>query len=240
VIHTLPAGLSPAGYQGLGWTCGDDLGVLTCTRPSLGTGAAPPIVALVMAPAAGGTLNSTASVSALEVDPDLLDNEDSATTTVTPVNLADLRVEKDDGGAEAIEGQPFTYTILATNNGPQKVLGATVTDYFPADLESVTWTCSATAGSSCAPSGSGDIVETVDLDSGGAALFTATGTVAIGAVGPLENTATIDPPAGPIVDPVPENNSSSVSTDVILAGPDVIFQDGFEGGDTSAWSGSVP
>jgi hypothetical protein len=56
------------------------------------------------------------------------------------------------------------------------------------------------------------------------------------AVGSVTNAVNVMPPEG-IVDPNPENDNAS-DTDVIDTSG--IFADGFESGDTSAWSDSVP
>jgi uncharacterized repeat protein (TIGR01451 family) len=110
----------------------------------------------------------------------------------------------------------LTYTIVASNAGPSPVVGARVTDAFPADLTNVTWTCSASSGSACgSASGAGDIDETVDLLVGGTATFTATATVAQGATNPIVNTAAIDAPPG-WSDPDHANNSAT-DTDVLIA-----------------------
>jgi uncharacterized repeat protein (TIGR01451 family) len=75
------------------------------------------------------------------------------------------------------QGGTLTYTIVATNNGPSAVTGATVADLLPAELTGATWTCAASAGSACPASGTGNINATVDLLSGGTATFTLTATV---------------------------------------------------------------
>ena len=80
----------------------------------------------------------------------------------------------------------------------------------------------------------GHISDSVDLLSGGHALYVAVGTVAAGTTDPLTNTADIAPPGG-LNDPDMSNNSSTIVTVSI----DVIFQDGFESGDTGAWSSAV-
>jgi uncharacterized repeat protein (TIGR01451 family) len=74
------------------------------------------------------------------------------------------------------------------------------------------WTCQASGGATCPPSGNGNIAASVDLPSGGAAVFTATGTVAPNASGTIVNqaTATVD---APTIDPNTTNNTASVSTE---------------------------
>src|SRR5438552_3043225 len=134
--------------------------------------------------------------------------------------LADLSITKTDGQATAGAGNPVTYTIAVTNAGPNLVTGAIVTDPFPAALTTMTWTCTASAGSSCgAPSGSGNINQIVNLISGSTVTFTATGTLSINASGTLSNTATVTPPGG-ITDPNLANNSAT-DTDTIIPAADL-------------------
>ena len=89
----------------------------------------------------------------------------------------DVSMAKTDGQTTAVPGQPVTYTITALNVGPSVAAGATVTDAIPPILLGATWTCVASPGSSCAPSGSGGINDTVTLLVAGTATYTLTGTV---------------------------------------------------------------
>ncbi len=135
-------------------------------------------------------------------------------------NLADLQVTKTDGQTTVFSGSPVTYTITVTNNGPNAVTGASVVDTFPAALLSPTWTCSASAGSSCgAASGTGNINRLVNLLIGGTVTFTASATIDPTFSGTLSNTATAAVPGG-MSDPVPANNSAT-DTDTVLAGADL-------------------
>jgi uncharacterized repeat protein (TIGR01451 family) len=132
----------------------------------------------------------------------------------------DLFVTKTDGQATVGAGSPMTYTIIAGNAGPEAVTGATVTDTFAAALTGITWTCTASVGSSCgAPNGSGNISQTVNLLVGGTITFVATATLDISASGTLSNTATVATPAG-ITDPSPGNNSAT-DTDTIIPAADL-------------------
>ena len=112
-------------------------------------------------------------------------------------------------------GGTITYTIVAANAGPAAVVGATVSDMFAASLDNVTWSCVASAGSSCPtpPSGSGNINASVSLLVGGTATFTVNATVSASATGAITNTATITPPPG-VVDPDPSDESSTVVTPI--------------------------
>ncbi len=132
---------------------------------------------------------------------------------------ADLSITKTDGAASAIPGQTVTYTMVATNAGPSAASNATVTDAPPAILTGVTWTCTASAGSSCPPSGAASINATVNLLVGGTATFTLTGTIAPDATGTLVNTASVTAPAG-LTDPSLANNAAT-DTDTLTPQADL-------------------
>ena len=67
----------------------------------------------------------------------------------------------------------MTYTITASNAGPDPVTGGTVADTFPAVL-TCTWTCVGAGGGTCTASGSGNINDTVNLPVGASVTYTAT------------------------------------------------------------------
>jgi uncharacterized repeat protein (TIGR01451 family) len=46
--------------------------------------------------------------------------------------------------SEAVPGDDTEYRITVTNNGPDDVFGAVVSDLFDPELENVSWTCAAT------------------------------------------------------------------------------------------------
>ena len=83
-----------------------------------------------------------------------------------------------------------------TNNGPSDVTGATVSDTSPTAHRRHAGPASASAGSSCAASGTGDIADTVNLLAGGTATYTVNATVESSATGNLVNTATVRCPRG--------------------------------------------
>ncbi|MCP4659771.1 MAG: DUF11 domain-containing protein, partial [bacterium] len=230
---TLPQAVTYVLSDGEGWSCGLSGIAVTCSRDHLAAGTAPVISVLATAPAAGGTLISAVSVSALETDPTPGNDIDSENTMVLDHTMTDLAVVKEDAGAHAIPGKPITYSITVTNHGPNAVIGAQVTDTFPAEIATVSWECVSTVGSKCTSEVSaGNISDTVDILQNGTLIYTATGTVAAGTVGPIENTATVTVPAG-MRDFFPENNSWTVITPPL---PADIFSDGFESGDCSRWS----
>jgi uncharacterized repeat protein (TIGR01451 family) len=233
VQDSLPTGTTFSSAGGSGWSCGEAAGLVTCTRTSLDVEPAPAISIQVTVPDTAGTLTNTASVIAAEADPVAGDNTSTEQTTVTAPLAAELWITKTADAGMVGAGQAFSYAIVAGNDGPSAVVGAEVTDNFPPSLATITWACAATAGSSCAASGSGNINDSVTLATGGQATYTATVVVATGATGSIVNTATIAGP-GTLVDPDATNNSASTSTDI----EPPIFADGFESGDLSAWAAS--
>ncbi len=168
-----------------------------------------------VASSASGQLSNTAivSVPAGLLDPNLANN--TATDTDTIVTVSDLSITKTDNFYAALPGGTVVYTIVVTNNGPHAVTGATVTDNFPADFSSASWTCSATSGSACgAVINSGNSLSaSLNLLNGGKATLTATAIVSPSAAGSVSNTASVAVPAN-VVDPNPANDTAT-DTDII-------------------------
>jgi uncharacterized repeat protein (TIGR01451 family) len=208
----------PAQLSGMTWTCAASAGS-SCPASGAGnlaaavnllSGGTATFTATGTVTAASGTITNTATITAPAGVNDPAGNN-SATdnnTVITPT--ADLAITKTDGVTAVNQGASLTYTIVASNAGPSAVIGATVTDNFPAQLASVTWTCAASAGSSCPASGSGNLNASINLVSGGTATFTVTATVTAGS-GTITNTATITAPAG-TNDPAGNNAATDNNT----------------------------
>jgi uncharacterized repeat protein (TIGR01451 family) len=106
---------------------------------------------------------------------------------------------------------------VVSNSGPNVATGATVADTFPAALTVNTWTCTATAGSSCTATGSGNNrTGSVTLAIGGSATYTANTSLSGAATGTVSNTASVTPPAG-FTDPNVANNNATDTDTVLLA-----------------------
>ncbi len=129
------------------------------------------------------------------------------------IGSADLSITKTNNVTSVTAGSPTTYTITATNAGPNAVTNAFVLDAFPSGFTG-SWTCTGTLGGVCSASGSGDISEGVNLPVGGVVTFTVTGTVPVAATGTFSNTASIQTPSG-TTDPSTVNNSSTDSDPVV-------------------------
>ncbi len=183
---------------------------------------------------ASGVLVNTATVTAPGGVTDANPGNNTATDSNVLSPEADLAVSKSDDQDSVAPGETITYSITVNNGGPSNAIGATVSDVFPAEFTGVSWTCVGAGGGSCTAAGSGHINDTVDLPGGASVTYSATGTVSAGAIGTLDNTATATAPGG-VLDPNSSNNSATDSDHV----EDPVFADGFESGNTSAWSVTV-
>jgi uncharacterized repeat protein (TIGR01451 family) len=140
---------------------------------------------------------------------------DLSTIVITPPSIT---VTKTDGVTTTYQGASLTYTVVVTNSGTYTVT-ATVADTIPAGLTGATWTCTASAGSSCAAaSGSGNISTSATLEAGDTATYTITATVTASS-GTIANTVTANPPAW-ITDASPANNTAT-DTDTVVAAADL-------------------
>ncbi|MDX1997872.1 MAG: IPTL-CTERM sorting domain-containing protein, partial [Thermoanaerobaculia bacterium] len=132
---------------------------------------------------------------------------DDVSVTACRVLSADLSITKTDGVATAVPGGSVTYTITASNAGPDPVTGGTVADTFPASL-TCSWSCVGAGGGTCTAAGAGNINDAVNLPTGGSVTYTASCTISASATGTLSNTATV---SSAVPDPTPGNNSATDS-----------------------------
>ncbi|MFO0760840.1 MAG: MopE-related protein [Byssovorax sp.] len=199
---------------------------LVCVTPPVGQGGLVTCSVNNLAAGAGGTFDITVQINAGAMGSIVAGNYDIYGTNVSPligpkiitqitagVVFADLKMTKTDNVVNVIQGQPVTYTIVASNSGPNPVVGAAITDTFPAQLSNVSWTCVASAGSACgAAAGVGNINTTANIAVNGTVTYTATATVAANAAGQIANVAAVTPPAN-VVDPtVPNASATDIDT----------------------------
>ena len=221
----------PATLTDVTWLCRASPGS-RCPEPASGTGRIAVRVDLLnggialfrinatVAATASGTLRNVAAVLPPPgtLDPTPGNNvgidTDTVTTPSTSTPSADLTITKTDNVTGTVPGGLLLYTLVVTNQGPSAVTGARVVDPVPAGLTGVTWTCTASPGSSCPAAGSGGIDVTVDLLAGGTATFTILATVDPSATGTLVNQATVTSPPG-TVDPDGSNNTTTDPTEVV-------------------------
>jgi hypothetical protein len=127
------------------------------------------------------------------------------------------------GPATVLEGTPVTYTLTLTNNGANAIDAAnspTLTDSLPTAITGVTWTCTPSAGASCAASGAGNLDQSgLTLPSNASVTYTITGILAPTTCGTIvTNSASADfGSSSTFIDPDPTNNSASVSSTVSCA-----------------------
>jgi uncharacterized repeat protein (TIGR01451 family) len=175
----------------------------------------------------GATSKASATAPSFDYDRDTRSAPIDSGADEIMLPLADLSITKTDNVTSVNQGATVNYTIVVTNSGPNAVSGATVTDTMPTALTGMTWTCTATAGSSCgAASGSGNINTTVSLLVNGSATFTANTTLSATATGNLVNTATVDVPADRS-DPNAANNTAMDTDTIIVPLPTLNVLDNF-------------
>jgi uncharacterized repeat protein (TIGR01451 family) len=162
-------------------------------------------------PSARGVLENTATVepgSGADPDPD----NNSATSATPIVVIADIAVEKS-GPEEAVAGTTIDYEIRVTNAGPSSALGVQVVDILHPALLDASWTCSASEGSSCPPSGLGNVILSADILPEGEVTILLSARIAPSFVGTLTNSVGLVPEPGAI-DPTPGDHSDEVETGV--------------------------
>ena len=166
-----------------------------------------------------GSLSNTATVAAGAGFTDQVLGNNSATDTDTLTPQGDLSITKTDGIASLVPGMQDTYTIVVSNNGPSNVIGASVTDLFPAGFNNITYTANGTAGTVFTANGSGNLADTVNIPAGGSITYTVHGTTASSLTGSFSNSATVTAPGG-FTETNPGNNTAA-DTDTLTPQADV-------------------
>ncbi|MGZ4138368.1 MAG: choice-of-anchor Q domain-containing protein [Actinomycetota bacterium] len=156
------------------------------------------------------TVVNTASVSASSpTDPDTSNNSSSASFTVH--NRADLAVIKQVSATQVEVGDPVTYTLTLTNNGPYDAKSVVLSDPHPAGVTFSS--CSSTVGT-CSVSGGNAGLSLGSLTNGSSVTVTVNATLDFGVAdgSTVTNTALV---TSTTFDPDGSNNSSSVSFTVL-------------------------
>ncbi|HYG83255.1 MAG TPA: GEVED domain-containing protein [Verrucomicrobiae bacterium] len=139
------------------------------------------------------------------------------TCTFTNEKLrADLAITKTDNKATYNPGTNNIYTIVATNNGPYPVTGASIIDTLPAGVTTASWTCgSPTGGGVCgAASGTGAINTTADLPVGATVTYTLTMAIPAGQTGDLTNRVNIIAPS--TITEIDTTNNQAIDIDQLV------------------------
>lgn len=215
VADPMPSGLTAVAATGDGWACGlGDGDLVTCVRPTLAPGEAPPIVVTVAV--APGVPNDTLITNVASVDsatpelpvgvPGSLPN--TSEDTVLVLAEADLAITKSHEATVRI-GDELTFTIEVVNNGPSASRDVVVADTLPVGLvplraEGAGWRC-AIAGQQV------DCELDALLGFPGRASLEITALVGPEAFPEVTNTATVDAETD---DPIPGNNSDDDPVEV--------------------------
>ncbi len=142
---------------------------------------------------------------------------------------ADVGVSIGSDAEGYVPGEPLTYTVVVDNAGPDAAPGTTVVDVFPPQLTGPEWVCTPSGGASCPAAGTGNIMHNVDLPAGSAVTYEITALVAPDASGTISHSVSAVT-AGNVIDPELDNNTATLSLDMLPPGKDdTIFADGFDG-----------
>jgi uncharacterized repeat protein (TIGR01451 family) len=225
VVDTFPAVLT-----GVAWTC---VGTAGGICPASGTGNLGATVNLpvggsvtftvnaTLAGSATGTLTNTATVTPPSgvTDPNPANNSATDTDTIL-LPSADLAVTKTNNAASVTTGTTTSYLIRVTNNGPDAVAGAVLSDPQAPGLTKTAITCSPTPGACVTPPTVAELeglAFALPALAGGAfyeIAVTASVTAAAGAT--VTNVATVAAPAG-VIDGNTSNNSATDADPVVAA-----------------------
>ena len=145
-----------------------------------------------------GPIVNVASVSSSTTDDSATNNTATAETTLN--RNADVAIRKSVSPASVLVGQPTTFTVVVTNQGPARVTGLVVQDLLPAGLSFVSF--SASQGSYADAIGAWTIGTLLNAQS---ATLTLEATVTV--AGAIANSALVVTQDQP--DPVAGNNSAA-------------------------------
>lgn len=169
-------------------------------------------LACQIASSAIGTLINTADVTTSLQDNDPGNNSATDDDTLL-VPSADLAVAKTVDADAKHPADAVSYEIVVSNLGPSDALNSTFSDSVPTEVEAVSWTCTASPGSSCGSGGAGHtIADSLHLLANGQATYQISGVIAGDFTGTAVNTATASNAV--IDDPNPTNDSDTVAIGV--------------------------
>jgi hypothetical protein len=135
------------------------------------------------------------------------------TPSSIPTLSADLQVTITDGLFFYPAGRTLTYTVVASNNGPDPAAGTQISAAFsPQQLASWSWACARqdNGASGCDSAGNSNVNfgDIVDLPPGASITYTVTAAIRANPSGSLSTTVSIREPVT-VLDPVQGNNSAT-------------------------------
>lgn len=222
VTDTLPLAVTYNTATSTQGSCTQAGRTVTCDLGALTSGEAASVTITVTPVAVGTdqTITNSAVVTSDETDTNPGNNSQTEQTTVNVVAppRADLALTKTDSPDPVAVGNPLTYTLSVSNNGPDTATGTTVTDSLPGSVAFVS--ANPTQGT-CAHSGGVVICDIGSVNSGATATVTITVTPMVDGV--ITNSAVV---SSDLADSDNTNNSATESTQVgagTPAGADVLL-----------------
>lgn len=215
IVDPLPAGVDyVSAVAGDGGSCTEtavnSVPTVTCTWDALEVGArtlsATITVAVPATTPVGTTFTNVATATSSNPDPD------PAPASVESVvqGRADLGVTKRLLGA-AVAGQPVSWLVTVTNNGPSDATDVTLTD---PQVTGVVFTAAQTPAGNCTVAATRVDCALGTVPSRGSVAITITGDLASGATGDLVNSASV---TSDVPDPDSDNDSATIRTPIDAA-----------------------
>ncbi len=123
---------------------------------------------------------------------------------------------------------------MATNSGPSTAVGVVISNVIPDALTSLSWTCTASAGSYCQPGGtqSGNVNASGTIRPGGSLSITVNTRVKDQSQGTISNTAYLSSPTDPA-----KNNKSATDLTTITPAVDLVMN--VEAPDTASHGSTI-
>jgi uncharacterized repeat protein (TIGR01451 family) len=207
VTDRLPAGVT---FVSASNGCAEVGGSVTCTLPSLASGASHTFQIVVEIGAeVGATLVNTATVASDTTDPIPANN--TARSEIPAGPKSDLSIAKTASAATTQPGSQVLYTLVVANGGPSDATGVSVDDPLPAGLSLVG---AQPSQGTCTTAGSRLACALGTVKDGGRAQVLVTAQVDASATGSLTNSASV---RGAQPDPDMADNSASATVAVAVA-----------------------
>ena len=208
VTDTLPPGTI---FSSATTPCSHSAGTVTCDLGTITRFTSESVDIVVTAPATptppGEPLSNTADVTSSSPDPNLTNN--SATDTTAVRRFGNLSLTKEAAPDPAIAGEPLTYTLTASNAGPQTASDVTLTDDLPT---SFSFTEATSSQGTCLEDAGTVTCELGAIASGADATVEIEGVPT--AAQPLSNQALVVSNADTDHDPDPFDNDAFLTTNV--------------------------
>ncbi len=169
IADPIPGGLTFNASQSSG-NCVQNGSNILCNNLTLTNGQSATVTVSFNVPNSvfcNSSIFNTSSVSTSTTDPNSSNNQSSTVSTTVTCNQADLWIVKN-GPATVAQGGIVSYTLTATNNGPNTANNVTIADPIPAGL---TFNPSQTSGN-CVQNGSNILCNNLTLTNGQSATVT--------------------------------------------------------------------